>query len=65
MLNRREPVDLRVWKRDGSILELKNVVSLRYDVYGGYRNVKLLGSGERRRIRDVCIHGINDFEVYL
>lgn len=65
MLNRREPVNLLVWKRDGSIMALNNAVSLRYSVYGGYRNVKLLASGERRKIRDVCIFSINDMEVYL
>lgn len=65
MLNRREPVTLHVWKRDGSIMVLENVVSLRYFVYGGYRNVKILASGQRRRIRDVCIFRINGMEVFL
>lgn len=65
LLNRREPVTLHVWKKDGSIMALKDVVSLRYFVYGGYRNVKLSASGERRRIRDVCIFKFNGMEVYL
>lgn len=65
MLNTREPVTLHVWKRDGSVMVLRDAVSLRYSVYGGYRNIKLLGSGQRRRIRDVCIFRINDLEVYL
>ena len=29
MLNSGDPVDISVWKSDGSILELHNVVSLR------------------------------------
>ncbi len=65
MLNSGDPVDLSVWKSDGSILELHNVISLRYDFYGGWRNVKLLTSGQMRRIRDVCIFKVNDLEVFL
>ncbi len=65
MLNSGDPVDLSVWKSDGSILELHNVISLRYDFYGGWRNVKLLTSGQMRRIRDVCIFRVNDLEVFL
>ncbi len=59
------PVDIHVWKSDGSILHLQNCISLNYDFYGGWRNVKLLKSGEMRRIRDVCIFKVNDLEVFL
>lgn len=55
MLNSGDPVDISVWKSDGSILELHNCISLRYNFYGGWRNVKLLASGECRKIRDCCI----------
>lgn len=65
MLNSRDPVDLLCWKKDGSILHLKNVVSLKYDFYGGWRNVKILGSGEIRKIRDCCIFMINGCEVFM
>lgn len=34
MLNSGDPVDISVWKSDGSILELRNVISLRYSFYG-------------------------------
>lgn len=44
MLNSGDPVDISVWKSDGSILELHNCISLRYNFYGGWRNVKLLAS---------------------
>lgn len=40
MLNSGDPVDISVWKSDGSILELRNCISLRYNFYGGWRNVK-------------------------
>ena len=59
MLNSGDPVDISVWKSDGSIL------SLRYNFYGGWRNIKILASGECRRVRDCCIFRINDLEVFL
>lgn len=65
MLNSVDPVDISVWKSDGSILELHNVISLRYSFYGGWRNVKLLNSGECRRIRDICIFRVNNLAVFL
>lgn len=65
MLNSGDPVDISAWKSDGSILELRNCVSLRYDFYGGWRNVKLLGSGQCRRLRDACIFRVNGLEVFL
>ena len=65
MLNSGDPVDISVWKSDGSILELHNVISLRYSFYGGWRNVKLLNSGECRRIPDICIFRVNNLAVFL
>ena len=65
MLNSGDPVDISVWKSDGSILELGNVISLRYSFYGGWRNVKLLTSGARRRVRDRCLFRAPDLEVFL
>lgn len=65
ILNSGDPVDISVWKSDGSILELRNVISLRYSFYGGWRNVKLLTSGEIRKIRDVCIFAVQGLEVFL
>lgn len=65
MLDRGEPVKLRYVKRNGSVIVMEQTVSLRYDFYKGTRTVKLLRSGEKRTIRDVCIIGINDMEVFL
>ncbi len=56
---------MSVWKSDGSVMELHNVVSLRYSFSGGWRNVRLAASGQTRRIRDCCIFRLNDLEVYL
>ena len=64
-LNSGDPVDISVWKSDGSILELRNVISLRYSFYGGWRNVKILASGECRRVRDCCIFRVNGLLMFF
>lgn len=78
MLNSGDPVDISYGYRlaaflakrrknsDGSIIHLHNVISFRYSFYGGWRNVKLLTSGECcRKIRDCCIFRVNDLDVFL
>ena len=65
MLNSGDPVDISVWKSDGSILKLGNVISLRYSFYGGWRNVKLLPAGECRKTRDCRIFMVNGCIVFL
>lgn len=65
ILNAHDPVDLKVWKKDGSVMVLNKCVSLRYDFYSGVRNVKILSSGQIRKIRDVCIFEINGMEVFI
>ena len=65
ILDKGKPVNLRVVTSKGTVMEADNVVSLRYDYYGGTRTIKWLASGQIRTIRDVCIIGLNDFEVYL
>ena len=65
MLNSGDPVDISVWKANGEILHLHNCISLRYDFYGGWRNVKILSSGECRKIRNCSIFKVNDLEVFL
>lgn len=55
-------------KSDGSILKLRNIISLCYSFYGGWRNVKILSSSECRKIRDCSIfrvNRVNDLEVLL
>ena len=65
MLNRGEPLDILVWKANGELLHMQNCISLRYDFATGTRNIKLLNSGQIRRIREVCIFSINGYEVTL
>lgn len=65
MLDAGQPVRLTYCKRNGQIMTVDNVVSLRYDFYTGMRTIKLLHNGRKLSIHDVCIIGINDFEVFL
>lgn len=65
MLDSGQKVDIQVVKKNGAILEAKEVVSLRYDFYAGTRTIKFLRSGKKRTIRDCLIIGIDDFDVYL
>ena len=48
----------------GSILELRNVISLRHSFYGGWRNIKILAFGKCRRVRDCYIFRVNDCEFF-
>ena len=65
MLDSGQKVDLYVVRKNGTLLEAKDVVSLRYDFYAGTRTIKFLRSGKKRTIRDCLIFGINDFDVFL
>ncbi|MCH5222104.1 MAG: hypothetical protein J1F05_07280 [Muribaculaceae bacterium] len=37
---------------DGLIVHHKRCISLRYNFYGGWRNIKILAYGECRKLRD-------------
>ncbi len=66
MLDSGHPVSLTVVRlRDGSLIHYTGAVSLRYDYYKGTRTIKILKSRQIRTIHDVCIIGIDDFEVFL
>lgn len=66
MLDSGQPVSITVVRlHNGSLITYENAVSLRYDYYKGTRTIKMLKSGQMRTLHDVCIIGIDDFEVYL
>lgn len=65
MLNHGQRVSLRVVSARGRLMEWEDVISLSYDRYKGTRSIKFLRSGEIRTIHDVCIIGIDDFDVYM
>lgn len=66
MLQAGDPVDLKVWnQRTGGIIEYNNVIPLKFDFYGGTRNIKIKASGQIRKVRDCCIFMCNGLEVIL
>lgn len=65
MMLRPDPVDLVVFKSDGSLLYYNNVISLKFDFYKGTRRIKFLRSNEIRTIRDCTLCRINGLEVFL
>lgn len=64
ILNQGKPVTLRVLTAKGELNEYKNCVGLPHPGKKTYRNIRLLESGQIRKIRDILIIGINDMEVY-
>lgn len=65
MLDSGQPVSISYVKKNGQVMSVGNVVSLRYDYYSGLRTIKLLHNGQKKSIHDVCIIAINDFDVFL
>jgi len=65
LLSQPEPVNLTVWKSNGSIVEYPSVISISYDFYKGTRHIKFLRSGEIRLVRYVCIYRLNGMQVIL
>lgn len=65
MIDSGDPVDLKVWAKDGRVLELQNCIGLRYNFRSGTRQVKLLTSRQIRTIRDVLMFEINGLTIYL
>ena len=65
MLQAPEPVDIRCWAKDGRILDLRNVLPLRYNFYEGTQQVKMLQSNQIRTIRICLVFEINGIPVFL
>ena len=65
MLNRPEPVDIRLWTRTGEIQEWRRCISIKYDHYKGTRKFKLLDSSQIRQMRECCLFELNGMEVFL
>lgn len=65
MLESPEPVSLKVFTKEGKLIELEKVVGLRSARHTGQRNIKVLASGQIRKIRDVLIVEINGLPTFL
>lgn len=66
MNDKTRSFSVTAWKvKDGSIVHYDDVVTLTYDVETGVRRIKFIKSREIRTLKDICIHKINDIDVYL
>ena len=65
MLKADDPVDIKLWVKNGEILEWRNCIPLRYNFYKGTQQFKLLNSNQIRQVRLVCVFSVNDMEVFL
>ena len=65
MLQAPEPVDIKCWAKDGRILELNNVLPLRYNFYEGTQQVKILKSNQIRTIRLCLVFEVNGIPCFL
>lgn len=65
MLAQPEPVDLTIVTTKGELQHYENCISLKADFKTGMRNIKMLKSGQIRKVRDVCILQINGMEVFI
>lgn len=65
ILQSPEPVDLKCWKKDGGIMELKDALPLKYNFREGTQQFKIMASRQIRTIRICLIFELNGLEVYL
>ena len=59
MIDSGDPVDLKVWAKDGRVLHLQNCIGLRYNFRSGTRQVKLLTS------RQIIVRALDLRCIYL
>ena len=65
MLKAGDPVDLKLWTKNGKIQCWRNCIPLRYNFYQGIQQFKLLDSRQIRTARLVCIFEINGIQMYF
>lgn len=65
ILQAPEPVNIKCWKKDGSIMELHDAIPLRYNFYEGTQHFKIIASREIRTVRICLIFELNSCTVFL
>jgi hypothetical protein len=65
ILTSGQPVSLKFWKSDGSIVYAPNVICTSSFHHGNTVNIKFIDSKQVRKIRTVTIFEINDLELFL
>ena len=65
LFDKKEPVDIKVWKSNGEIMECRDVILTSRFNKGHSMNIRFNKSGEIRKIKTVFIFEINKQEVFL
>ena len=65
ILGRGQPVTLTIVKKNGTVIDIPDTISIRFDTYTGIRTIKNIRSGAKRTIHDVQIIALDDFEVFI
>jgi hypothetical protein len=65
MLRSGEAVSLKFWREDGEIISVENAICTSSYYHGNTFQLKLLTSGQWRKVRAVTIFEINDMEIFL
>ena len=63
ILNTRKPVDLVVFKSDGSLLSYNNATQVSVSFRGGFRRFRLNDSGAIRTVSDPLLWSINGEQI--
>lgn len=65
MLNSGDPMDIRFWKSDGSIVNANNVICTSSSFENNTINIMFLDSKQIRKVRVISIFDINGMEVFI
>ena len=65
IIESKEPVNLSFWKKDGEIVNAKNIVCTSSNYGNNTFNLKFLNSGEIRKVKALLIFDVNGEEVCL
>ena len=60
-----EPFDVSFWKRNGEIVDARNVVCTSSYFHGNTFNFKWLDSSQFRKVKALLIFNVNGEEIYL
>lgn len=65
LITSREPIDLKFWKADGSVVHANNVICTSSSFIYNTVNLKFLTSNLFRKVRIVTIFEVNGMEVFM
>lgn len=65
MLSSGDPMDIRFWKADGSIITANNVICTSSNFANNTINIMFIESKQIRKVRVISIFEINGMEVFI